>query len=174
LKGAAVGVRRARGNFLAVCIVGAFVLGACGGSDSSSNDETTADSTEVVNETDEAEEATTDTAVEATGSVEEFCKSALDNQGGADIAADDDPAAIAEKLSANAAALEEMASLAPSDVKADAEAVATAARSMAEAISGDPTLDKFNSLIEEFATSDANTASANVQTWVKANCEPGK
>lgn len=174
MKGAAVGVRRARGNFLAVCIVGAFVLGACGGSDSSSNDETTADSTEVVNETDEAEEATTDTAVEATGSVEEFCKSALDNQGGADIAADDDPAAIAEKLSANAAALEEMASLAPSDVKADAEAVATAARSMAEAISGDPTLDKFNSLIEEFATSDANTASANVQTWVKANCEPGK
>ena len=169
-----MGVRRARGNFLAVCIVCAFVLGACGGSDSSSNDETTADSTEVVNETDEAEEATTDTAVEATGSVEEFCKSALDNQGGADIAADDDPAAIAEKLSANAAALEEMASLAPSDVKADAEAVATAARSMAEAISGDPTLDKFNSLIEEFATSDANTASANVQTWVKANCEPGK
>ena len=169
-----MGVRRARGNFLAVCIVGAFVLGACGGSDSSSNDETTADSTEVVNETDEAEEATTDTAIEATGSVEEFCKSALDNQGGADIAADDDPAAIAEKLSANAAALEEMASLAPSDVKADAEAVATAARSMAEAISGDPTLDKFNSLIEEFATSDANTASANVQTWVKANCEPGK
>ena len=154
-----------------MCIVGAFVLGACGGSDSSSNDETTADSTEVVSETDEA---TTDTAAEATGSVEDFCKSALDNQGGADIAADDDPAAIAEKLSANAAALEEMASLAPSDVKADAEAVATAARSMAEAISGDPTLDKFNSLIEEFATSDANTASATVQTWVKANCEPGK
>lgn len=164
-------VRRARGKFFAVCIVGAFVLGACGGSDSSSNDETTADSTEVVSETDEA---TTDTAAEATGSVEDFCKSALDNQGGADIAADDDPAAIAEKLSANAAALEEMASLAPSDVKADAEAVATAARSMAEAISGDPTLDKFNSLIEEFATSDANTASATVQTWVKANCEPGK
>lgn len=164
-------VRRARGKFFAVCIVGAFVLGACGGSDSSSNDETTADSTEVVSETDEA---TIDTAAEATGSVEDFCKSALDNQGGADIAADDDPAAIAEKLSANAAALEEMASLAPSDVKADAEAVATAARSMAEAISGDPTLDKFNSLIEEFATSDANTASATVQTWVKANCEPGK
>lgn len=171
MKGAAVSVRRARGKFFAVCIVGAFVLGACGGSDSSSNDETTADSTEVVSETDEA---TTDTAAEATGSVEDFCKSALDNQGGADIAADDDPAAIAEKLSANAAALEEMASLAPSDVKADAEAVATAARSMAEAISGDPTLDKFNSLIEEFATSDANTASATVQTWVKANCEPGK
>ncbi len=165
-------VRRARGKFFAVCIVGAFVLGACGGSDSSSNDESTADTTEVAAD---AEGATTDTAVaEATGSVEEFCKSALDNQGGADIAADDDPAAIAEKLSANAASLEEMASFAPSDVKSDAEAVATAARSMAEAISGDPTLDKFNSLIEEFATSDANTASANVQTWVKANCEPGK
>ena len=74
-------------------------------------------------------------------------------------------------MSANAAALEEMASLAPSDVKADADAVATAARSMAEAIAGDPTLDKFNSLIEEFATSDANTASATVQTWVKDNCE---
>lgn len=147
-------------------------MGACGGSDSSSNDESTADTTEVAAD---AEDATTDTAAAAaTGSVEEFCKSALDNQGGADIAADDDPAAIAEKLSANAAALEEMAAVAPSDVKADADAVATAARGMAEAISGDPTLDKFNSLIEQFATSDANTASANVQTWVKANCEPGK
>ena len=172
MKGAAVSVRRARGKFFAVCIVGAIALGACGGSDSSSNDESTADTAEVAAD---AEDATTDTAAAvATGSVEEFCKSALDNQGGADIAADDDPAAIAEKLSANAAALEEMAAVAPSDVKADADAVATAARGMAEAISGDPTLDKFNSLIEQFATSDANTASANVQTWVKANCEPGK
>ena len=172
MKGAAVSVRRARGKFFAVCIVGVLALGACGGSDSSSNDESTADTTEVAAD---AEDATTDTAAAAaTGSVEEFCKSALDNQGGADIAADDDPAAIAEKLSANAAALEEMAAVAPSDVKADADAVATAARGMAEAISGDPTLDKFNSLIEQFATSDANTASANVQTWVKANCEPGK
>lgn len=172
MKGAAVSVRRARGKFFAVCIVGAFAMGACGGSDSSSNDESTADTTEVAAD---AEGETTDTAAAAaTGSVEEFCKSALDNQGGADIAADDDPAAIAEKLSANATALEEMAAVAPSDVKADADAVATAARGMAEAISGDPTLDKFNSLIEQFATSDANTASANVQTWVKANCEPGK
>ena len=172
MKGAAVSVGRTRGKFFAVCIVGAFALGACGGSDSSSNDESTADTTEVAAD---AGGATTDTAAAAaTGSVEEFCKSALDNQGGADIAADDDPAAIAEKLSANAAALEEMAAVAPSDVKADADAVATAARGMAEAISGDPTLDKFNSLIEQFATSDANTASANVQTWVKANCEPGK
>lgn len=172
MKGAAVNLRRAKRIFAVVCVAGAASLAACGGSDSSSNDETTADT---ISDATDNEDATTDTAAaEATESVEDFCKSALDNQGGADIAVDDDPAAIAEKLSANAAALEEMASFAPSEVKSDAEAVASAARDMADAISGDPTLDKFNSLIEEFATSDANTASANVQTWVKANCQPGE
>jgi len=158
---------------LSLCLASLVALGACGGSDSESSDASSSDTIEATSDT---AEATTDTAATEDPAVAlaAFCKSALDNQGGADIAPDDDPAAIAEKLSANATSLEEMAALAPGDVKADADAVATAAREMADAIAGDPTLDKFNSLIEQFATSDANTASATVQTWVKDNCEDGQ
>jgi hypothetical protein len=166
-----VRVRRARGIFFTLCFVGVVALAACGGSDSESSDASTSDTAEQTTDT----AATGDAVAEDPAvKVAAFCKSALDNQGGADIAPDDDPAAIAEKLSANAAALAEMASVAPDEVKVDADAVAAAASSMAEAIAGDPTLDKFNSLIEEFATSEANTASANVQTWVKDNCEDGQ
>jgi ABC-type Fe3+-hydroxamate transport system substrate-binding protein len=161
-------VRRVRGIFFTLCFASVVALAACGGSDSESNETQTTDSAEQT--TDAA--ATGDTVAEDPAvKLAAFCKSALDNQGGADISPDDDPAAIAEKLSANAAALSDMASVAPDEVKADADAVAAAASDMAEAIAGDPTLDKFNSLIEEFATSEANTASANVQTWVKDNCE---
>jgi hypothetical protein len=166
-----VSVRRSRGIFFTLCFVGVVALGACGGSDSESSDASTSDTAEQTTDTN----ATSDTVAEDPAvKLAAFCKSALDNQGGADISPDDDPAAIAEKLSANATALAEMASVAPDEVKADADAVAAAASSMAEAIAGDPTLDKFNSLIEEFATSEANTASANVQTWVKDNCEAGQ
>lgn len=151
-----------------MCFTGVIALASCGGSDSDSNDSQTADTAEQTSDT----TATSDTVAEDPAvKVAAFCKSALDNQGGADISPDDDPAAIAEKLSANAAALAEMASVAPDDVKADADAVATAAKNMADAIAGDPTLDKFNSLIEEFATSDANAASEKVQSWVNDNCE---
>ena len=146
-----------------------FFLAACG--DSDSNDTSSTDTAAASDEMNQ----TVDTASgDPAANLAAFCKSALDNQSGADIAADDDPAAIAEKLSANASALAEMASVAPDEVKADADAVANAASSMAEAIVADPTLDKFNSLIEKFATSEANTASANVQTWVKDNCEAGQ
>ena len=162
-------VRRVKRMLVSVCAVGALVFSACGGSDSESSDASTAD-TEQTSQDSVAESAPEDSPE----SLASFCKAALDNQGGADIAADDDPAAIAEKLSANADAVDAMAALAPSDVKADATAVATAARSMADAIAGDPTLEKFNNLIEEFATSEANTASDNVQTWVKDNCEAGQ
>jgi hypothetical protein len=166
-----VGVRRAREIFFTLSFVGVVALGACGGSDSESSDTSASDTAEQTTDTN----ATSDTVAEDPAvKLAEFCKSALDNQGGADISPDDDPAAIAEKLSANATALAEMASVAPDEVKADADAVAAAAGGMAEAIAGDPTLDKFNSLIEEFATSEANTASANVQTWVKDNCEAGQ
>ena len=163
-------VRWMRGSLVSVCAVGALLFAACGGSDSESSDTATVDT----------EQATQDSAADVSApsdspeSIAAFCKAALDNQGGADIAPEDDPAAIAEKLSANADALEEMAGLAPSDVKTDAEAVASAAREMADAIAGDATLEKFNALIEEFATSDANTASDKVQTWVKDNCEAGQ
>ena len=164
-------VRLMRGSFVSVCAVGALLFSACGGSDSESSDMSSVDTEQSTQDSAATNDSTPSDSPE---SLAAFCKSALDNQGGADIAPDDDPAAIAEKLSANADALEEMAGLAPSDVKSNAEAVAAAARGMAEAIAEDPTLDKFNSVIEEFATSEANTASENVQTWVKDNCEAGQ
>ena len=160
-------VRLVRGPLVSVCVVGALVFASCGGSDVS-----TADSASVSSD---AGSVTGDSVVEDSAeSLATFCKSALDNQAGADIGADDDPAAIAEKLSANAASLAEMAGVAPSELKADAQAVADAAKGMADAIAGDPSLEKFNSLIEEFATSDANAASERVQTWVNENCEAGQ
>ena len=84
------------------------------------------------------------------------------------------PAKIAEKLSANADALADVAAKAPSAVKTDAQAVADAAKQMAGAIAADPTLEKFNTLIADFAASDANAASQRVQTWVNDNCEAGQ
>lgn len=154
-----------------LCVAGALVVAGCGDSDSTSSDTLTADTAQTTEDPSSAGEPS---ASDTPASIAAFCQAALDNQGGADIAADDDPAAIAEKLSANASALEEMAGSAPADVKADTDVVASAARDMADAIAGDPSLEKFNALIEEFANSDANTASENVQTWVKDNCEAGQ
>ena len=147
-----------------VVAVATLGFAACGGSKSDSNDASTKDS-QVVTE---------DSASASTSDLATFCKQALDNAGGADIADDDDPTKIAEKLSTNADTLADIASKAPDAVKADALAVAEGARKMADAITADPTLDKFNTLIAEFATSDANTASERVQTWVKDNCEAGQ
>lgn len=165
-------VRVVRGTFVSACLVGALLFASCGGSDSESSDASTADTTAVSGDNGTATDDTV--AQDSAESLAAFCKSALDNQGGADIGADDDPAAIAAKLSANAESLSEMAGLAPAELKADAESVANAAKGMADAIASDPSLEKFNSLIEEFATSDANAASEKVQTWVNENCEAGQ
>ena len=157
-------MRQVGRRILVVAVVAAIGLASCGGSKSESGESSTSDTNLV---------ATADT-VDVAAAQAAFCKMALDNQGGADIADDDDPTKIAEKLSTNADTLAELASNAPSNLKADAEAVADGARKMADAISADPTLDKFNTLIAEFATSDANAASQRVQTWVKDNCEAGQ
>lgn len=154
---------RVRGALVSLALAGLVVMTACGGSD----DESDSGSEVTTNGANSGDTEQQDPAA----AIAAFCKSALDNQGGADISADDDAAAIAEKLSNNATSLEEMASIAPEEIKADTEAVAAAARGMADAISSDPTLDAFNALIEQFATSDANTASEEVQTWVADNCE---
>lgn len=165
--------RRVRGALVAMCAAGALMFTACGGSDSESSDVSTADT--AVDTAQGPEDSVADSSsADSPESLAAFCKAALDNQGGADIGSEDDPAKIAEKLSANADALQAMAALAPSEVKSDVDAVASAARGMADAIAGDPTLEKFNGLIEQFATSEANTASDKVQTWVKNNCEAGQ
>ena len=161
-------IRVVRGTFVSACIVGALLFASCGGSKSESSDTSAAMSN------DGATASNDSVAPDSAESLAAFCKSALDNQSGADIGATDDPAAIAKKLSANADSLSTMAGFAPAELKSDAEAVATAAKGMADAIASDPTLDKFNSLIAEFAKSDANAASERVQTWVNTNCEVGQ
>lgn len=161
-------IRVVRGTFVSACVVGALLFASCGGSDSGSSDTSAAVSN------DEGTASNDSVAQDSADSLAAFCKSALDNQSGADIGATDDPAAIAKKLSANADSLATMAGLAPAELKSDAEAVATAAKGMADAITADPTLEKFNSIIEEFSKSDANAASEKVQSWVNENCQAGK
>ena len=156
-------MRRVAKKFFVVAAIAAIGLTACGGSKSESSDSASSDTATVSNGSNAD-----------SGSLAAFCNAARDNQGGADIAADDDPAKIAEKLSANADALAGVAAKAPSAVKADAQVVADAAKQMAGAIAADPTLDKFNTLIADFAASDANAASQRVQTWVNDNCEAGQ
>lgn len=145
------------------CVGALLALAACGGSKSESTDSSTNDTVNAV-----------DASPSNDGSLADFCTAARDNQGGADIADTDDPAKIAEKLSTNAETLAAIAKQGPTEVKADAQAVADAAQKMAEAITADPTLEKFNTLIADFAASDANSASQRVQTWVTDNCEAGQ
>lgn len=166
-------VRRARGKFFAVCIVGAFVLGACGGSDSSSNDETTADSTEVVNETDEADEtdeATTDTVAEDPAvKLAAFCDGANDQEG-SNLVETDDAAALAAKLGENADTLAALAENAPDEVREASESMASVAREMADAVAADPSLEKINEIVQKYATADADAASRKVEEFIKTNC----
>lgn len=161
-------IRVVRGTFVSACVAGALLFASCGGSSSKSSDTSAAVASDEGNASDET------VAPDSAESLAAFCKSALDNAAGADIGATDDPAAIAKKLSTNAESLSSMAALAPADLRADAEAVATAAQGMADAITADPTLEKFNSIIEEFSKSDANAASEKVQTWVNENCKVGQ
>ena len=161
-------VSRVKRTVFCAFVTGTLALASCGGSKSGSSD------TSGVVSNDGAAGSGDSVAPDSAESLAAFCKSALDNQSGADIGATDDPAAIAKKLSVNAESLSKMAGLAPAELKSDAEAVATAAKGMADAITADPTLEKFNSLIEEFSKSDANAASEKVQSWVNANCEAGQ
>lgn len=159
-------VHRLRATVIGVALAGTLVLVGCGGSDGDSGATSGTDSEQ---STDGG--STSDTAADdSEAKLAAFCETALDNQGGADIKSEDDPMAIAAKLSDNADTLAKMVDDAPSDVKADIELVADGARKMADALSADPSLEKFNSVIVEFAASDANTASQKVQTWVTANC----
>ena len=99
-------------------LVALLVLGACGGSSSSTQD------------TSSASENTT-----AVGEVSytEFCASAdANNSKLPQIESTDDAAAITTKINALAAALSDTASKAPAEIKSAADKVAAAAQAMAD------------------------------------------
>ena len=146
-----------------VLFAGVLFLAACGGSDSSSSSDTVV----------ESGDATTDSVVagDDTAAVTAFCESASSNDSDLpQIEATDDAAAITEKITALAAALTDTASKAPADVKAEAQTVADAATAMAEALTSDPTLESFDSVVTKFATPEVDAATAAIEKFVNEKC----
>ena len=133
-----------------------LVLGACGGSDSSTQD------------TSNASENTT-----ATGEVSytEFCASAdANNSKLPQIESTDDAAAITTQLSALAAALSDTASKAPAEIKVEADKVAAAAQAMADSLKSDPSLDAFDAVVAKYATPDIDAATEAINKLVSEKC----
>ena len=137
-------------------IVALLVLGACGGSDSSTQD------------TSNASENTT-----ATGEVSytEFCTSASANDSKLpQIESTDDAAAITTKINALAAALSDTAGKAPAEIKSAADKVAAAAQAMADSLKSDPSLNSFDAVVAKYATPDIDAATESINKFVSEKC----
>lgn len=137
-------------------LVALLALGACGGSDSSTQD------------TSNASENTT-----ATGemSYTEFCASAdANNSKLPQIESTDDAAAITTKINALAAALSDTASKAPAEIKSAADKVAAAAQAMADSLKSDPSLDTFDAEVAKYATPDIDAATEAINKLVSEKC----
>jgi hypothetical protein len=158
-----VSVRRSRGIFFTLCFVGAVALGACGGSDSESSDASTSDT---------VEETTDTTPVDETALLEKFCASATDEGINASNLEDDAQVEeVAAQMTTRAAALNDLAATAPSDIAANVTAVAEAATAMAESLESDPTLANFNEVVQKYATAELEAASQKIDDFVATNCE---
>jgi hypothetical protein len=137
-------------------LVALLVLGACGGSDSSTQD------------TSNASENTT-----ATGEVSytEFCTSASANDSKLpQIESTDDAAAITTKNNALAAALSDTAGKAPAEIKSAADKVAAAAQAMADSLKSDPSLNSFDAVVAKYATPDIDAATESINKFVSEKC----
>ena len=147
-------------------LVALLVLGACGGSDSSSQDSSSQDT------------STQDTSVDSENSIapgevsyEAFCKSASANDSDLpQIESTDDAAAITTKINALAAALSDTASKAPTEIKSAADKVAAAAQAMADSLKSDPSLDSFDAVVTKFATPDIDAATESINKFVSEKC----
>jgi hypothetical protein len=137
-------------------LVALLVLGACGGSDSSSQD-TSVDSENSI----------------APGEVsyEAFCNSASANDSDLpQIESTDDAEAITTKINALAAALSDTASKAPTEIKSAADKVAAAAQAMADSLKSDPSLDSFDAVVAKYATPDIDAATEAINKFVSEKC----
>jgi len=137
-------------------LVALLVLGACGGSDSSSQD-TSVDSENSI----------------APGEVsyEAFCNSASANDSDLpQIESTDDAEAITTKINALAAALSDTAIKAPTEIKSAADKVAAAAQAMADSLKSDPSLDSFDAVVAKYATPDIDAATEAINKFVSEKC----
>ncbi len=157
-KGAGVSVRGKKRTFVVLAVTGALALSACGGSDDASD-------TSVAT----ADSAAPDDAVPG-GDLETFCAAATDAENAADLSDGADAAAVAEQMKVQADLLSELAAIAPPGVKADIELLAKVASDMAAALAEDPTLEKFDGVVESFATEEVDNASTNVESFLSENC----
>jgi len=140
--------------------VALLVLGACGGSSSSTQD------------TSSASDTTT-----ATGEVSytAFCETASANDSDLpQIESTDDAAAITTKINALAAALSDTASKAPAEIKSAADKVAAAAQAMADSLKSDPSLDSFDAVVAKYATPDIDAATESINKLVSEKCGAAK
>jgi phage-related tail fiber protein len=137
-------------------LVALLVLGACGGSSSSTQDTVV-----------ESENTT------AAGEVSyaEFCASAdANNSKLPQIESTDDAAAITTKINALAAALSDTASKAPAEIKSAADKVAAAAQAMADSLKSDPSLDSFDAVVAKYATPEIDAATESINKLVSEKC----
>jgi hypothetical protein len=140
--------------------VALLVLGACGGSSSSTQD------------TSSASDTTT-----ATGEVSytAFCETASANDSDLpQIESTDDAAAITTKINALAAALSDTASKAPTEIKSAADKVAAAAQAMADSLKSDPSLDSFDAVVAKYATPEIDAATESINKFVSEKCGEAK
>jgi len=141
-------------------LVALLVLGACGGSSSSTQD------------TSSASDTTT-----ATGEVSytAFCETASANDSDLpQIESTDDAAAITTKINALAAALSDTASKAPAEIKSAADKVAAAAQAMADSLKSDPSLDSFDAVVAKYATPEIDAATESINKLVSEKCGAAK
>jgi hypothetical protein len=141
-------------------LVALLVLGACGGSSSSTQD------------TSSASDTTT-----ATGEVSytAFCETASANDSDLpQIESTDDAAAITTKINALATALSDTASKAPTEIKSAADKVAAAAQAMADSLKSDPSLDSFDAVVAKYATPEIDAATESINKLVSEKCGASK
>ncbi|NDG66196.1 MAG: hypothetical protein EBY23_04615 [Actinobacteria bacterium] len=137
-------------------LVALLALGACGGSNSATQDTTSASENTI-----------------ATGEVSytAFCESASANDSKLpQIESTDDAAAITTKINALAAALSDTASKAPTEIKSAADKVAAAAQAMADSLKSDPSLDSFDAVVAKYATPEIDAATESINKLVSEKC----
>jgi len=137
-------------------LVALLALGACGGSNSATQDTTSASENTI-----------------ATGEVSytAFCESASANDSKLpQIESTDDAAAITTKINALAAALSDTAGKAPAEIKSAADKVAAAAQAMADSLKSDPSLDAFDAVVAKYATPEIDAATESINKLVSEKC----
>ena len=137
-------------------LVALLALGACGGSNSATQDTTS---------------ASENTIATGEASYTAFCESASANDSKLpQIESTDDAAAITTKINALAAALSDTASKAPTEIKSAADKVAAAAQAMADSLKSDPSLDSFDAVVAKYATPEIDAATESINKLVSEKC----